>query len=154
MAELVTSTTAEELQERLIRRISLIEPSALKYRDHRWTNEDGNREKTTSLQTRAFVLFLGASDDVEEGLTGNADVETEVLVALQVDYRKVQKQDVGTLVAMDRQDLTDCLCDSWHPVIPGMTFSEFAGEEFVGDEKLQRFLYTFTVQYMRSRTTR
>lgn len=153
MAELVTSTTAEELQERLIRRIAGIVPSSVKYRDQRWTPEEGNRELATSVQTRAFVLYLGAGEDIDDGLTGAADVETGVFVLVQVDYRTVLPEDLGTVVLMDAQDLTDRLCDSWHPTIPGMTRSEFISEEDVSDSEEQRMLYTFHVQYQRPRTT-
>lgn len=153
MAELVTSTTAEELEERLIRRIAGISPSAVKHREARWTPEEGNRERSTSLQTRAFTIYFEPGSDVEEGMTGAADVETEIGLVVVVDYRQIRGEDLGTLVVMDRQDLSDRLCDSWHPVIAGLTRSEYLGDEFVGDEKVQRVAYTFELQYMRRRVT-
>lgn len=153
MAELITSTTAEELEERLIRRIAGIVPSSLKHRGEGWTPEESNREVGSSLQTRAFTVAMAPGEDVPEGLTGNADAETEVVIQVIVDYRLVVPEDLGTMVTMDRQDLTDRLCDSWDPVIPGMTYSEFVSMESVEEEDLQRVAYTYVVNYMRARRT-
>lgn len=150
---LIESTTAEDLEQGLIERIAGIVPSALRHRDAGWTPEEGNRSRATSLQARAFTVFLGAGEDVEEGLTGNADTETVMVLQVRVDYRKIPPNDLGALIVMDRQDLSDRLCDSWHPVVTGLTFSEFLGEEVVGDEKMQRYVYSFEINYLRARRT-
>lgn len=153
MAELITSTTAEALEEAIIRRVRGIVPRALKYRDQPWTHEEANRSRATSLQCRAFVVLLAPGADVDGGLTGLSDVETEVQVIVQVDYRTVPVEHLGTVVSQDSQDLADRLEDSLHPVITGMTRSEYLGEEFAGDEERHRVAYTFAVSYQRPRTT-
>ena len=151
MAQLVTATTAEALEEALIRRIRGIVPTAVKYRDQPWTPEEDNRARATSLQCRAFVVLIAPGVDVDGGLTGLSDVETEVQAIVQVDYRTVPREHLGTVVAQDSQDLADRLEDSMHPVITGMTRSEYLGEEFVEEEDLHRVAYTFAVSYQRPR---
>jgi hypothetical protein len=154
MPGVIPSTSAEALEEGLIRRIRGIVPTATKYNDQPWTPELENRERPTSLQCRAFTVSLAPVGDVEGGLTGNADVETEVVVTVRVHYRTVLGEDLGTVVAHDSQDLHDRLEDSLHPAVTGMTRLEYVGDEPDGDEEEQQVVaYTFAVFYMRPRRT-
>jgi len=153
MAELITSTTAETLIDAVIRRIAGMQPTAVRHRAHRWTPEYRNRRRATSLQVRAFIVTIVPGGELDGGLTGLADVETEADLLVRVDYRSVPIEDLDLIVTHDAQDLADRLCDSWHPTIAGLTRSEVAGLEFVDDEQVQRVEYSFAISYLRARTT-
>lgn len=152
MPSIIATTTSRSLEAAIIAAIATLVPSEESGQELGWIPMEENRDAgTSSMVPRLFRIEINTTGLVVGGLTGNGDNELSLALDIFVDYRGFPKEDRGWLLEADQWDLYFHL-ENQINVIPGLTHVEIAADPTPeGDEDEARFVYSFTVYYMRVR---